>query len=295
MRTRSRVRALAAAAVLAVAAAVVPAGAAAATPLLVCDDGRTLAHQRIVGDVRLESQGCTIDTTTITGDLVIATGYLPSTWVQPDIEHSMIKGDVVLTSGTGATFVDTSVLGGVRLNHAVYLGFDGYVRHSVRGDAYGSSLRGRVEGAVNITTFPLLEAPPWVDLDGVHVGGWVNLVGGYHQVQSSRLDRGLTSKDATAGVAICSSSIAADVLVTRAHARVGLGGTEPRPEPEFCDVPSDGPVTIGGSLSLIDNRHSVFLMLVTVAGDLVCTGNTGPRGVDSSGATVGGTRSGQCA
>ena len=294
MRSRSRVRALAAGAVLAAAVAVVPAGAATAAPVLVCDDGRTLAHQRIVGDVRLELQGCTIDTTTITGDLVVATAPLLGTWVSPEVEDSMIKGDLVLEPGTSATFVGTSVLGGVHLHHAAYLGWDGYVRHSVRGDAYRSSLHGRVEGAVNITSFPLQESPA-IDLARVHVGGWVNLVGGYHQVQDSRLDRGLTSKDAATGVAVCSTSIAADVLVTRAHGRVGLGGTEPRPGPEFCDAPSDEPVTIGGSLSLIDNRHSIFLMLVTVAGDLACTGNTGPLGVDTSGATVQGTRSGQCA
>lgn len=53
-------------------------------------------------------------------------------------------------------------------------------------------------------------------------------------------------------------------------------------------------VRIGGSLRLIDNPHTIFVRYTTIDGDLVCTGNTGPRGINVADTTVAGSRTDKC-
>jgi hypothetical protein len=117
------------------------------------------------------------------------------------------------------------------------------------------------------------------------VGGAVDVRGGRLLVHDTGIRGALTSVGAT-DVLVCRTTVRGDLTVTdvQGWSRVG------QERQELCRT------TVGGSVRVVDNPHSVVLDDLVVAGDVLCTGNTGPQLVVRTAAlTVAGTRSGQCA
>ncbi|MBB2923261.1 hypothetical protein [Cellulomonas cellasea] len=246
--------------------------------------GEAVHDLRIRGDLIADSAngtGCFLERVVVDGD-VHAASYLGLT-------GSTVHGDVTVTADGHVAVVDgAAVLGDVVLDTGAYswrgLGMrDATIYGSVRGTAgtvqlYGLSGRSVVHGDYDVTTTSRLQ------MVRSTVWGHVGTRDGRLLLHDSALRDGLTSTGQ--GVLVCRSSVDGDLTVTHAHAygRLGLEGTEP------CGT------SVTGSVHLVDNPHSIDLGALTVAGDLVCTGNTGPRVVTWTAATaVTGTRTGQCA
>jgi hypothetical protein len=242
-----------------------------------------IAGQRIEGDLVVHAD-CEVERVLVTGDLVVVE---PSATVW--LRRSTVEGDV-RTAGLVSTG-SVTVYGGVRLegSSARFYAYDTTVRRSVRG--WGESVsvwRTRVDGAVNVTTTGEVALRT-----GSSVGGWVNTHGSPVIVLTSSVDRGLTATGADL-VVMCDARVAGDVTITGLHGPAELGG----PTTWSLNCPSgrtSDPVDIGGSLTLVDNPHSILVREVSVGGDLVCTGNTGPRGLHVLDVQVSGARVGQCA
>lgn len=249
--------------------------------------GGGLEHTRIEGDVRAVLW-CTIGHTAITGDLyAYSTTYMSSSTVMGDVYAGRLNtrgvtvwGDIHL-AGDSEVFLDqTTVIG------------------SIRGGAGAVTLTdSRVKGAIN-ATFWNAGGYSWKGLKvrQSQVDGWVNLHRGHHTFAGAVLQRGLTAS-ASHLVRICGSHVADDVTVRWAHGPTVSGSRAFANHWGRCDDTGlvEAPSTVGGSMTLVDNPHSIDLRHLTVAGDLECHGNTGPRGIETSGVTVLGTRSGQCA
>ncbi|WP_258723451.1 hypothetical protein [Cellulomonas sp. NS3] len=112
--------------------------------------------------------------------------------------------------------------------------------------------------------------------------------GGRLIVHTATFYGGLTSAG-SGDVMICGATIAGDLRVSGLTDFASIGA-EPRRDQRYCSV------LVTGSLVLEDNQHSIDLGYVSVARDLVCTGNTGPRGItETNWFSVRGERTGQCA
>jgi hypothetical protein len=240
-------------------------------------------HREIVGDLVVDAEGCRLTKVHITGDVLVETGGLSLT-------RSTIRGDVRLVAAS-ARIQASTVLGGVSVDEpdgGVEVWYSS-VRRSIRGSARYVYVRGSdVDGAVNVATTGGVSV-----YEGSTVGGWVNVHGGRLHLVEATLERGLTSFGLSEAV-MCGARVGGDVTVRRAHAAFELGrwgASTP------CDTLNpDARTSIGGSLTIEDNPHSVLLATLTVAGDLVCTGNTGPRGLSVlPSVEVAGARIGQCA
>lgn len=282
-RTRARTWAAAATGIVLGATGLVAApGAAAADQHLCSDLGGRVEHRRVEGDL-VADVSCYVGESLVTGDVLAPTGQYVG------VRYSSVKGDV---RSTGEVRVEQStVMGGVVLESpaSVLNVWQATVRRSVRGDAFSVVVsESTVEGAVNVAT---------TDLTSVYlssVGGWVTTHGGFLQVWGSQLGRGLTS-NGSGGVAVCASAVAADVAITRSHGTVELGFSADGRN-ERCSDRADQRNEFLGSLVLTDNPHSIRVGGGSVAGDLVCSGSTGPRGVAvAPDLVVGGARSGDCA
>jgi hypothetical protein len=241
---------------------------------------------RVEGDLRLPPRNCTIRDLVVTGALVVPEGG------SLRAVRTVVEGDV--QAAGHVVFEQSRVLGGVALaapQREFWL-IESLVRRSVRGQVRVLSfISGFVGGAVNVSATETIRM--W---RGSNVTGWVNLRGGaVTEIRVSSLGRGAT----LAGMGetrFCGSEIAADLTITRSHGVVSLG--EQIGDVGGCRAETLQPeVAVGGTVRLVDNPHSIRVDEMTVGGDLVCEGNTGPRGVQvlSGTVTVAGARSGQCA
>lgn len=289
---------LAALAVPVLVGVVLPAGPAVAGPAavpgagsVVCD-GR-LVRQRIDADVRVPAgRQCHLDRVAVTGDVVAEADASIST------TSTTIMGDLHLAARSIGNPYDSTIWGGVVAEQGVHLsaGRSTVVR-SVRGDfsflQIGSS---RVQGAVNVVV-PSSFSDLTFDVVNSRVDGWVNVHGGSIRLENSVLGSGLTAS-APSMMRMCDAQIAQDVTVRWSHGPVGIGATVLREDAclTYTGRYKDTLNVIGGSVHLVDNPHSIVLRHTTIAGDLLCTGSTGPRGIDATGPTVvvAGSRSGQC-
>lgn len=242
-------------------------------------------HREIVGDLVVDAAGCRLTKVHITGDVLVGPGseYL-------NLTRSTIRGDLRVVAAF-ARIEASTVLGGVSVD-APDGGVDVWyssVRRSIRGSAAHVYVRDSdVDGAVNVATSAEVAV-----YEGSTVGGWVNVHGGRLYLVEATLERGLTSFGLSDAV-MCGVRVGGDVTVRRAHAAFELGRWGAFTP---CDTLNpDARTSIGGSLTIEDNPHSVLLATLTVAGDLVCTGNTGPRGLTVlPSVEVAGARLGQCA
>lgn len=277
------VSAVVAATVVAVGAAA-PSGAAADPSPVRCSDlsenGSSVVGAHVVGDFLADSDdgsGCFLRSATITGD-VLATAYTVA-------EASTVGGTVTVVDGHLTLAYGASVGGDVVMGDLAYpwLGLSlvaSTVAGSVHGQA-GSVYVGEdstVEGDYDLTTSGV------VRIRHSTVAGDVDSRGGRLLVHDATVGGRLTATGSAP--LVCRTTVGGDLTVTDAHAyaRLGIEGRE------RCRT------TVGGSVRVVDNTHSVDLGDLVVAGDLVCTGNTGPRLVTWTALTsVAGTRTGQCA
>lgn len=277
--TFSRFIALAGTAAL-VLAGVVAGPAAAETTTTSCSAlGDVVEHRKIVGDLSVDSYTCRVDTVTVTGDVVVAASAGDAS-----ITSTAIKGDLRVDGYL--EIARSTVHGGVLLaNGADLYANDTTIHRSLRGDSGRVGLyRVQLDGALNIA------GEGWTSVVQSRVGGWVNTQVTVLQLWRSTFDRGLTAKRLHLAIA-CGVDVAGDVTLTHAADRVAVADTAHR-------CASDGlpGLSVGGDLLVVENRHSVTLQNTTVAGDLVCTQNSGPLGVTvADDVVVGGTRTGQCA
>lgn len=252
--------------------------------------GGGIHHARIEGDVRAVSW-CTLSHVAITGDLYVDT--------VTHIASSTVMGDVYAGGPLNARGL--TVWGGIHMVGDAEVFLDQTtVIGSIRGAAGAVTLdHSRVKGAIN-ATFWRAGGYSWRGLKVTRsqVDGWVNLHRGHHTFAGATFRRGLTAS-APHAVRICGSHVEDDVTVRWAHGPTVSGSRAFTSAWGTCDEAGlvEEPSTIGGSMSLVDNPHSILLRHLTVAGDLECHGNTGPRGIDTHDPTVTvlGTRSGQCA
>lgn len=277
---------LVAAGVAAATTSVWPAVADSAAPAVQrCSDlGGQVEHRKIVGDLVVDVP-CTLVLASVAGD-VRFDGSAGRLWT----ERSTIKGDVHATGSV--TLYLSTVQGGVQLDApgGAFNATDSTVRHSVRGRVQYAYFTGaRLDGAFNTTTYG-----GGAYFEDATVGGWVNSHGGFQVVRGSSLARGMTAT-ATNGGTICGSSIASDVTFTRNTFEVAVGLTPTSWPLEQCESSGFARSTIGGTVTLTDNPELVRVGYVDIAGDLVCTGNSGPGGVAvDDDVTIGGSRLGQC-
>lgn len=263
-----------------------------------CADWVTIRSTRIEGDfVALAGEACALRRTVVTGDV----------YIEPDghlaLYSSLVMGDVhIVPEGTMHSSRST-IWGGVHLDETGSVRiYETTVFRSIRGSvAGGLNLRGAtIRGAFNVTSerpgADGLVGRMWVD--DTKIEGWVNTHGGDVRISRSTLHRGLTLS-AAERVILCTSSVSDDVTVRWAHGLSALGQptdlTWWNCNPEERDVPPGN--ELHGSVLLVDNPHSIRVQETMIAGDLICTGNTGPRGVDTQhpSVVVHGARTGQCA
>lgn len=266
---------------------------------VVVPDGRRcrLDEVAVDGDLHVGQRArLDLDRSALRGALTI------DAWGDVYVYRSLVQGDVRVGPRAHFQPARSAVWGGLILDGAGHVSTGRVTIHrSVRGHAVGvvNFSDSTVKGNINIDFDTVADPvhPPALDLRGADVGGWVNTHGGGVHVAESRLARGLTAS-AALRVDLCSSSVTEDVTVRWAHGRTHIGHQAGSPIWP-CD-PSSGvepTSTLGGSLVLVDNPHSIRVRGVVVAGDLVCSGNTGPLGVDTvhESVVVHGVRSGQCA
>ncbi|WP_258725664.1 hypothetical protein [Cellulomonas sp. NS3] len=205
------------------------------------------------------------------------------------------------TSVNGELFADATTFGTIDLNHAALVRID---RATVRGSIHAAvgtfALDGvTIGGDLHVRAGDtVLETGLALQLDDVRVRGSITSDG--LQVTASDLtvagdvlvaDAVLPPRQ-TLGVSLCGVDVAGELRVARSHWIVSVGA-HPYGDPILCD-PARSPSTVG-ALTFADNPHSIAVAGTTVAGDLVCRGNTGPRGVQTATVQVGGARVGQCA
>ncbi|QGQ19177.1 hypothetical protein GC089_07960 [Cellulomonas sp. JZ18] len=171
------------------------------------------------------------------------------------VDDSVVVGDVTLAERGGLVVHDSS--------------FSGSLTGEVREWALAGSV---VAGDVDLRS--------WVsgDLGTSYVAGSVTMRRGLQHVVQSAVQGHLTS-DLAEQVRMCTSEVGGNLKVKNSRTDVVHVGASVGPL-DACYDDGDNPldVTVGGSAWFMDNRHSVLLGTLTVAGDLGCWGNTGPRG-----------------
>lgn len=259
-----------------------------------CDGGQ-VRFTRVDGDLVVPAGTvCEIHRVAVTGDLRIGAGG------DVRISSTAIQGDVHLAPGSELRAEASTVWHGIHADGPEAVLLSGTTVHrSIRGQAGFVNVAGsQVAGAINLT-FDVDPARHYgLTVRTSQVGGWVNLHRGHLSLWDADLERGLTAKLAQ-DVEMCSTHVADDVAVRWARGVVEMGA-DLRHEYGCLgapDLPRGRDNVVGGSLHLVDGQRSVLVRHTVVAGDLVCTGNTGPRGVDTvhESVVVHGVRSGQCA
>jgi hypothetical protein len=288
------------------------AGAAgAATGDVVCDGGAahhaSVSHVRIEGDlVVAPATYCSIDHVYVAGRLVVRSSPAAGDFSTADLISSEVRGETVIEAGRAGLDARRSTLRDVVLQGgapSVYLTLT-TVRGTVRGTVgYLSAFRARLVRGVDVHRPTAAGAPRSVVVDSTTVDGDVRSSGLRVDLTRAQLTGGLRVLDARGlyshdgpghwGLRVCESAVAGQVRVVRSHDLVAIGG-HPDGAGWGCDPTVRGPNRTG-PLSIVDNHYSVTVGNTTVDGDLRCYGNTGPRGVDASRATVTGERLGQCA
>ncbi|MCL3861038.1 hypothetical protein [Actinotalea sp. K2] len=287
-----------------VTALAVVAGAVVASPALaattdapaqhhVCDG--PLTDQVVTGNLWVPPAGsCALEGVEVTGRVVVSDDALLT------LSGSSIGGDLVAWEGS-RTEVHGSTL------HADLL-----VNESTAALVHGSRVVGSVLGrvaTVDLTTSTVegsinLGARRSTSVVDSTVSGSFRVHGGQVGVAWSSLGSSATVSGAD-GFRTCGTDIAGDLTVRWAHSLIGIGFSgavgctvaqlaEGDPRLTLPAAQRDA-VHVGGSVLLTGNPHSIFVRAGSIAGDLVCESNVGPRGVNVSGVDVGGTRTGQCA
>lgn len=265
-----------------------------ATETTVCSYPRAqggVSYTRIEGDLVIDNS-CNVYEVVVTGDLVVRADS------RAVMTRSTVQGDVRLAAGSSLSAVSSDVWGGVRSDTALSLSLNNStVFRSVRGDVGQVSLvRADVRGALNAAFPDPGSMNAGLRVTESTVGGWVNTHGGFLRLYDATFNRGLTAS-APSRLVACGTWVADDVTVRWSHGPVEMGvgllGAE------LCSAELGYPVSrdnrVHGSMLIVDNPHSIVITDTLITGDLICTGNRGPRGVRAAGATVEGTRHGQCA
>lgn len=253
-------------------AAAVPGPAPLLCSALPTDPEGQVGAVEVDGDLVADGE-CRVSGGYVRGDVVVPAGALLDA-LSLDVHGELrvagsaslygaqVHGDVVLDGATGVGLQHTSVVGGI-------------TGSAVAVQVYASGVLGDVTVASTGAT----------RLTRSVVGGSVDVRGGRLIVHGTGVRGGLTSTAAT-DVLVCRASLRGDLTVTdvQGWSRVG------QERQELCRT------TVGGSVHVVDNPHSVVLDDLVVAGDLLCTGNTGPQTVvRTARLTVAGNRTGQCA
>lgn len=258
--------------------------AAAARPTFLCSElprnGVYVVDLRVRGDVVADAPDgvpCLFVNVVVEGDVLVrhdgrvlldvstVLGSVRSEGPVSIVHGSVVEGDVVLDDAhtwTGLDVRDSRVDGSVT-------GRTGYAR----------LFRSTVAGSYDVDTVSRAQ------LARTTVGGPVLTRGGRLLVHDTTVGGGLSSSG-SGEVLVCRTVVTGDLTVTdvRGYVRLGVEADE------RCRT------TVGGDVVLVDNPHSLDLGDLAVAGDLVCTGNTGPRGITFTPlTTVAGARTGQCA
>jgi hypothetical protein len=281
---------------LALAAAVVAAPAATAYASTTCTG--TLSHVTVVGDLIVPGEAvCTIDHVLVTGSLLLVGDAASARVTSSEVRGTVSVGRWASLSADAVTFGDVSVFNTEHLDVS---------RATVRGDVRGSTRTLRLDrvlvaddlvvregdsgfGNLAVVSLEQTTVRGKVDSDGLAFYGSGLTVGEFVRILYANLPGQL---ERLAG-SLCGLDVGGDVRIEESGWIFAVGA-HPYGDPVGCD-PAATPSTVG-SLTLVDNRHSIAVAAVTVAGDLVCTGNTGPRGVAvADDVVVGGRRLGQCA
>lgn len=217
---------------------------------------------------------CRLTDVTVTGDVTSVPGhglYAHRTTFEGSM-HLVSQSNLTESTVLGDVHVDTPVTDEVGLRAS-----------RVGGDVHGSTGSTRLSSSAVIGGYDVTTTSYARFQAGV-VGGPVRSSGGRLLVHDAKLADDLLS-DGSADVLVCRSTVDGDLTVTgvQGWSRLGVERTLP------CAT------DVGGSLVLVDNPHSLVVGDVAVAGDLVCSGNTGPQGVTLGEAlTVGGARPARC-
>lgn len=263
----------------------VPAAAEVERPVTPCSAlwnqrEHVVANVAVVGDVLVDEGRCTIIHSSVSGDVIVPAGQTVN------LSTTVVDGDVRAAGGVGLD--ETAVFGTVQLEAAdtATLRVD---RRSTVADVRGAARELTFAGGARVTGTYDVTATDMHRLQHSTFVGPVTARGG------RLLTHGSTFADLTAvgsrDAIVCRTAVAGDLTVTALsdYARIGLEGREQ------CRT------TVGGSLVLRDNPHSVDLGEVAITRNLVCVRNTGPRVVtgtaastDGSRVTVGGVTYGEC-
>lgn len=281
-------------AALTVAALAVLAGPPAAQAATTTCTG-TIEHTRVEGDLVVPAEAsCRLENVAVTGRLVLADGAAGARLVRSEVKGATVVGGVTTLAGDRATFHD------VVLEDAWAVTF---LDVTVRGDLSGTVefvalTRAHVLGDVGVTqgasgsgTYGI--AGFWdTDVDGAVRASELKFVarglatGGDLLISDATLGAG----DNSVAVSICGFDAGGAVRIERSHWVVAVN-VHPYGDSFGCVDPGGQ----AASFTIADNPHSVAAGGFTVLGDLVCTNNTGPLGVQTAGVVVLGNRVGQCA
>jgi hypothetical protein len=249
---------------------------------------------------RCSDLGPAIWETSVDGDLLVDVGC--------DLWRSSVRGDVTVVAGVELSIGQSGVSGDVRSAGSVWVGgsriegdvvLDGLDTAALEvypadqeistfvGDVTGRATDVRLAGAVVEGAYDVTVRDATRIRDRSRLVGPATARGGRLLVHDATFLGGLTSTGSGDSI-MCRATIFGDLRVTGLtdYARLGVEGDR------MCRT------SVSGSVVLQDNPHSIDLGRLEVAGDLRCTGNTGPRGItfDPARATrVHGVRTGQCA
>ena len=280
-------------ALLAVVAAAPAASAATVqdTPSRYCSG--TIEHTRIDTDVVVPSGAtCTLDHALVLGLSVLSGASVT-------VRSSEVQGFTFVAGGT--LMADAATFGSIDLSDAEVLVVE---RATVRGSVGGSVRvfelnRTLVTGDVSVVPGDTAVGnDASVRLGATTVDGDITTDGFQFQATTLTVGADVHVTNATLpshhvlAVELCGVDVAGELRVEASHWIVSMGA-HPYGDWIACD-PAAHPSTVG-ALTFVDNPHSIAVAGTTVAGDLVCTGNTGPRGVQTAAVVVGGARVGQCA
>ncbi|WP_258725068.1 hypothetical protein [Cellulomonas sp. NS3] len=263
-----------------VAAPALPVAAAPDLPTYLCSDLMRENPEGTVWDVMVRGHviadaGCSVLYSNVVGDLtVLPDGDL-------DMHRSGVHGELAVA---GPAYVRESEVHG-----DVSVATSGTVAPAIAYSWVGGSVRGTADeltlGAVTVTGDVDVDTTRTLRLWDVLVGGSLDATGGRLIAHRTTVTGNLTSTGAT-DVLVCRGVVGGDLTVA------GVQGWSRVGEERRLRCHS----SVAGSVRVVDNPHTVVLGDLAVAGDLVCTGNTGPRGVVlRDRLAVAGTRSGQCA
>ena len=286
-------------------------GAVAASGDVVCDGGTQhsaqLAHTRVAGDlVVAPGTGCWLDHVFIAGRLVVSADGATANLLSTEVAGDTIVGDPAVV-GT-SLFAKRSTFGTLTVQGDASVELDySTVRATTSGTVGIFAAFGAKLGDVDLVAAPSL-APRGlvgsVRIYSTRVRGDVHSSGVQLMLSAVRVDGDLRVVDPFAttpragapgywAVQLCQTVVVGPARVVRSHGLVAIGAHPDGPA-LACDPSLRGPISLG-TLSVVDSFHAVTVANTTVQGDLRCYGNSGPRGVDASGATVTGARLGQCA